>query len=123
MQKSDGSDRSQFLDALDCLGFEDGGLGAISRGRMFDESTSSKSVSNDENVESDKEESLSHFKLLKLCWGELRNFKKSTDLTGRGPFFGLPRATRICLKRATDRVSQGGPHMTALTKPAMMRWM
>ena len=87
MQESDGSDRLQILDALDRLGFEDGGLVAISRGRVLDESASSKSVSNDENFESDKEESVSNFKLLILCWGELRNSKRHVDRSDRSRTF------------------------------------
>ena len=45
LQESDGSDRFQ---ALDCLGFEDGGLVAISSGGVFNEPASSKSVSDEQ---------------------------------------------------------------------------
>ena len=48
LQKSDGSDSPQFLDALECLRFENGRLVAISRGRVLNESTPSKFVSNEE---------------------------------------------------------------------------
>ena len=71
LQQNDGSDRPQLLDALECLGFENGRLVAISTGRVLNEPTPSKLESNDGKHKSRKEESISHIELLILSWSEL----------------------------------------------------
>ena len=70
LQESDGSDRFKFLMRWNVSVLKMEGLSQYP-GAGCSMSPHFKSVSDGENVESDNEESVSHFRLLILCWGEL----------------------------------------------------